>query len=247
VIRTAVAAIRTTVGWIAIVLYTLILGSYVIVLTWFRPGARHIEPLARSWARLFGFVAGSKEIIEGRDLIDADRSYVYVANHISNLDPMLLIANLPGSIRFLAKKELFKIPVFGRAMRAVGMVETDRRAASAAHRSINRQVARVIEMKRSLAIYAEGTRSRDAELRPFKKGAFRIAVENQMPVVPLVIAGADKGWKPGSKVMRSSTVRLVIHDPIPTADLGRADIGPLRDRVRSIIEKTYAEIRDQVV
>src|SRR4030065_544341 len=100
------------------------------------------------------------------------------------LDAPYHLGTMPVGVRFLAKKELYKIPLFGSTLRAVGMVETDRQAGAAAHEDINRQVARVITMGRSLLIYPEGTRSRDAELHDFKKGPFRIAIENGMPVLP---------------------------------------------------------------
>ena len=181
--------------------------------------------------------------VEGAERLERDNTYVVVSNHLSNLDAPLHIANMPVPIRFLAKSELFRVPVFGQAMRAVGMVATDRSAHGAAHRTINERVTRVVEMRKCLMVYPEGRRSRDGELKAFKKGAFRIAIENQLPLVPVTIARTDRAWKPGSNVIRGGKTYMVIHDPIPTDGAGRADIDELRDRVHAIIEQSYAEIR----
>lgn len=244
-LRNLVAAIRTAVTMTAVAIGTVVLGGYLIILTRFRPVSRQIEPVARVWGRIFTFLGGAHITIEGLENVDPEASYLFTPNHLSNLDAPFHIANLPARVRFLAKKELFRIPVFGSAMRSIGMVETDRQAGAAAHRRINEQVAKVMEMKRSLVIYPEGTRSRDAELHPFKKGAFRIAIENQLPVVPVTISGTEKVWKPGSWLVRSAKVRMILHPPIPTAGMGEADIDPLRLRVHQIIDEAYARIRNE--
>jgi 1-acyl-sn-glycerol-3-phosphate acyltransferase len=80
-------------------------------------------------------------------------------------------------------------------------------------------------------------------MKPFKKGAFRIAIENGLPVVPMTITGADRVWHPGGKLIYGGTVKLVIHEPIPTEGMTTADIDGLRDRVRAIVADTYERIR----
>jgi 1-acyl-sn-glycerol-3-phosphate acyltransferase len=242
-LRTLVAVVRTAVTMTAVAIGTIVLGGYLIILTRFRPVSRQIEPVERAWARIFGVLGGVRFTIEGIENIDPEASYLFTPNHLSNLDAPFHIATLPARVRFLAKKELFRIPVFGLAMRSIGMVETDRQAGAGAHRRINEQVAKVMQMKRSLVIYPEGTRSRDAELHPFKKGAFRIAIDNQLPVVPVTISGTERAWKPGSWLIRSARVKMILHPPIPTVGMGEADIDPLRLQVHRIIDEAYARIR----
>ncbi|HSR15124.1 MAG TPA: lysophospholipid acyltransferase family protein [Gemmatimonadales bacterium] len=236
-------AIRSACGLVLIVLYTLVIATYLIILTHINDRSRQITPLMRSWGRLFLFVAGVKMETEGAERLDPNGSYVVVSNHLSNLDAPLHIATMPVSVRFLAKKELFKIPIFGSAMRSIGIVETDRMAGPTAHRAINRQVARVVDLQRSLVIYPEGTRSKDGELHAFKKGAFRIAVDNEMPVVPVTISGTQLVWPPGHNIVRPGTVKMVIHAPIPTAGLQARDIDALRDRVHETVTRTWERIR----
>ena len=245
--RTPFNAVRTAVGAIVITLYTIAVCSWLMLVTRFRPDTHHTEVVARGWGRLFNFFAGVHNTIEGLENVDRSRSYVFVSNHLSNLDAPYHLATMPVGVRFLAKKELYKVPLFGPTLRAVGMVETDRQAHSAAaHREINRQVTRVITMGRSLLIYPEGTRSRDGELQAFKKGAFRIAVQNQMPLLPVTIAGTNNVWRPGEKWWRGGKVKMVFHPPVPTAGLGDADIDALHEQVHRLIGETYRRTRTEV-
>lgn len=226
-----------------IFLMTLVIGSFVIVLVKVRPRTRWVTPIMRIWARTFLFVTATRPRVEGLENIDPDGSYVFTGNHTSNIDIPLMIAYLPVSVRFLAKKELFSVPVLSGAMRGVHMVRTDRLAGTGAHREINRQVARVVEEGVSLVIYPEGTRSRDAELKPFKKGAFRIAIDNGLPVVPVTTFGADRVWRPGWWLIFGGKVRMIVHEPIPTEAMGPEDIDALRSQVRGIVADTYDRIR----
>ncbi len=234
-VRIPLAVLRTVVAVTVQTLATFIIGSYLIVLLKVRPKTRQVPRVMRIWARLFLLVTGTRVTVEGAERIDPAGSYVFVGNHSSNLDIPVIMGKLPVSIRFLAKKEMFKVPVLGGAMRAIHMVETDRRLGPTAHRAINEQVTAVVTEGLSLMIFPEGTRSESHEMLPFKKGAFRIAVDNDMPVVPVTIVGTLEAWKPHSKLIHGGRVRLVIHDPIPTTDLDRNLLNDLRDRVRSTV------------
>ena len=222
---------------------TLVLGLMALVITWVRPRSRKVDRIIAWWAKAFLFVTGTRVQATGLDLIDPRASYVFTPNHISNIDVPVMLASLPVSGRYMAKKELYRIPILGSAMRAVLMIETDRDAGPAAHRDINLQVARVVAAGLSLIIHPEGTRSRDAELRPFKKGAFRIAIDNGLPVVPVTITGADRVWRPRGILIFGGTVHLTIHQPIPTTGMTAADIAELRDRVREIVGDAYEKSR----
>ena len=242
-VRAILSPLVTLVAIASLGLSTLILGSYLIVLLRIFPRTRQVTPAMRLWARLFLLTTATRVTVEGLERLDPRASYVFTGNHISNIDIPAMVGRLPVSVRFLAKKELFAVPVLGRAMRAIHIVETDRKAGPMAHKEINEQVSRVIAEGLSLVIYPEGTRSRNAELMPFKKGAFRIAIDNGMPVVPVTISGSDRVWKPGSKLIRGGRVRLVIHEPIATTGMTQPDIGDLRDRVRAVVEESYLALR----
>jgi len=242
-IRRAFAPFRTVFALTVVALATIVLGTSIIILARFHASTRHITRIMHLWARTFLLVTGTHVEAEGLDRIDPKGSYVFTGNHISSMEIPVMIALLPVSIRFLAKKELFGVPVLGPAMRAIHMVRTDRQAGGMAHRAINEQVAKVVAAGLSLMIYPEGTRSKDAEMNPFKKGAFRIAIDNRMPIVPVTITGSERVWRPGGKLIYGGDVLLVIHEPIPTDQMTGADIDGLRDRVREIVAETYEEIR----
>jgi len=242
-LRRILAPFRTAFSMTVVALATIVLGTYVIVLAHINPRSRQITPIMRAWARTFLFVTGSRVTVEGLEGIDPTASYVFSGNHISNIEIPVMIGLLPVSVRFLAKKELFSVPILGSAMKAIYMVRTDRQAGGMAHRAINDQVAKVVEERLSLVIYPEGTRSRTAEVMPFKKGAFKIAIDNGMAMVPVTISGSEKVWPPGSKLIYGGRVHLVVHEPIPTTGMGPADIESLRDQVRGIVEKEYERIR----
>lgn len=149
---------------------------------------------------------------------------------------MACYSAVPLPIRYLAKKELFKIPILAPAMRAVGIVEVDRSGRSAAIESVNRQAAPVIERGHSLIIYPEGTRSRDGALHAFKKGAFMMAVAAEMPVLPVTIHGTWEAWRPHTPWVRGGQTITVIIDPaIETAGSQRSDIEAIRDRARAAV------------
>jgi 1-acyl-sn-glycerol-3-phosphate acyltransferase len=245
--RTLWNAARTIFGFMVILPYTIAVCSWLMVVTRFRPGTYHTEAVARGWGRLFIFFSGTRVAIEGLEKVDLSRSYVIVSNHLSNLDAPYHLGTMPVGVRFLAKKELYKVPLFGSTLRAVGMVETDRQAHSpAALRELNQRVARVIAMGRSLMVYPEGTRSADGELHAFKKGAFRIAIQNQMPLLPVTIAGTNKVWPHGEKWWRGGPTKMVFHPPIETTGLDDSGIEPLLEQTRTIIAETYQRIRREV-
>ena len=246
-IQNAWNAVRTVFGFMVIIPYTIAVCSWLMVVTRFRPSTYHTEAVAHGWGRLFIFFSGARVAIEGLENVDLSKSYVIVSNHLSNLDAPYHLGTMPVGVRFLAKKELYKIPLFGPTLRAVGMVETDRQAHSPeALRLLNDRVARVIAMGRSLMIYPEGTRSADAELHAFKKGAFRIAIQNDMPLLPVAIAGTNGVWPHGEKWWRGGQTKMVFHPPIPTTGLDDGDIDALLGQVRGIIGETYQRIRAEV-
>lgn len=163
-----------------------------------------------------------------------------VANHQSALDIMACFLAIGVPIRFLAKKELFRVPFLAMGMRAVGIIEVDRAARGAVHSTVNRQAKELIEKKRSVIIFPEGTRPRDGVMRPFKKGAFTMAITMGLPVLPVAVLGSFRAWRPGSPWIRGGPVRVVIMPPVETSRLSRAHTGQLRDQVQDIISGEVA-------
>ena len=241
--RTLLAAVRTAIGVPLFFVFTLLLATYIIVVALFLPHHPHLDNVIGFWARRFLGVGPIKLDVSGGEGLDPAAQYVFVSNHLSNFDIPVLFGGLDHRIRFLAKKEIYKIPLVATAMRRVGIVETDRAAGSAAHATINAGIAKARSHGYSLIIFPEGTRSRDGDLHMFKKGAFRIAIANGMDVVPVALHGSWEAWPPGSKLFSPGKVRLVVHDPIPVGDLSLSDIGTLRDEAYKVIDQTWQQLR----
>ena len=148
---------------------------------------------------------------------------------------MACLLAVPLPIRFLAKKELFRVPVLAQGMRMVGIIEVDRQARGAVHSEVNRQSRELIEKGRSLIIYAEGTRPRNGVMKPFKKGAFTMAISSGLPVLPLSIHGSYEAWPPGTPLVRGGVITVVLDKPVETEGMSASDTGDLRDQVREVI------------
>lgn len=157
---------------------------------------------------------------------------VYAANHASFVDVWVLVARLPGSVRFVAKRELYRLPVFGWALRATGQIPMDRRHREAAEQSYQ-AAAEVVRGGRSVIVFVEGTRTRDGRLGEFKKGAFVLAIEAGVPLVPVYIRGTRAAMPRGSLWLRRRPVTLVVGEPVSTAGLAYADRDAFRARVRA--------------
>ena len=163
-----------------------------------------------------------------------------MANHASMVDIWAMFVAVPVPFRFIAKKQLGAIPLFGWAMRAGRFIFIDRQNAASARRSIE-EAARRIKSGQSVVIFPEGTRTRDGRLNPFKKGGFHLALDSGADIVPVAIQGSRPVMPRGSALIRSGTVRLEIGAPISTAGLGPGDREALAARVRGEIAQMLGE------
>lgn len=212
----------------------------VILVSALRPTSPVIERIIRLWARMWFWLSATH--LEVRGGFDPSRSYVVISNHSSWFDIFANFLATPVPLRFLAKKELFKIPVFAPAMRAVGMIEIDRDKAASMHQWINDQARTVAGRAQSIMVYPEGSRTRDGDIQRFKVGAFVIAIENQLSVVPVTIAGSYQVFPPGGMTMRGGRVIVEIGEPLPTVGLGREDMRELTRRAQDVITTTRARL-----
>jgi 1-acyl-sn-glycerol-3-phosphate acyltransferase len=163
-----------------------------------------------------------------------------MCNHASMIDIWAGFVGVPVSFRFIAKKQLSRIPLFGWAMWAGRFIFIDRQNALAARRSIE-EAARRIKSGQSVLIYPEGTRTRDGRLMPFKKGGFHLAIDSGTAIVPMAIEGTRALMPRGAMLIRAGEVRLQIGEPIPTAGLGPGD----RDRLVKQVHDRIAEMLGQ--
>lgn len=226
---------RTIITVVVGVTATIIAVALLAVMVVIDDSSPLIERIIRVWSRVWLAASGTKLEVEGAENIDPKRSYVVVANHLSTLDIMACLLAVPLPIRFLAKKELFRVPVLAQGMRMVGIIEVDREARGAVHSEVNRQSRELIEKGRSLIIYAEGTRPRNGVMKPFKKGAFTMAISSGLPVLPLSIHGSYEAWPPGTPLVRGGVIKVILDKPVETEGMTTSDTGDLRDQVREVI------------
>lgn len=197
------------------------------------------EFIIQLWSKVFLWVPPMSYTVRGTENVEPGTQYFFLANHLSNFDIPLLFRAIPTPIRYLAKKELYKIPVFAQALKVAGIVKIDRGAGASSYTAINEGVAQAKANGYSLIVFPEGTRSRDGALHPFKKGAFRMAISTGLPVVPVTVNGTWDVWPPGSKLFYKGHADVVIHEPIETADFTVKDIEELRSQVYDIIDGQF--------
>lgn len=184
-------------------------------------------------------LAGIRAETAGLEKLDPSRNYIYMSNHASNIDPPLMLPLIPGRTSVLVKKELFKVPVLGKAMRMGSMVPVDRGDREAGIAASHDGCEIVLREKISMAIYIEGGRSFDGRLRPFKKGPFYFAEECKLPVVPVTISGSQYAMPKGRFAIKPCTVQIIFHDPIEPQDFGSREC--LMEKVRRAIESGLSE------
>lgn len=170
----------------------------------------------------------------GLDRLDPSKTYIFMSNHVSNLDPPLLLPLIPGRTSVMAKKELFRYPILGKAMRLGSLVPVDRRNREAAIEAVH-AAAEVVKAGIHMTVYVEGQRSRDGKLLPFKKGPFYLAEECQVPVVPVTIQGTHYVMPKGRFSIRPGVVNVIFHQPIEPAQFGSRE--ELTEKVRKAINQ----------
>ncbi len=204
------------------------------------PTGDWVLDLARWWSGWITRFAGVRIIVDNRANLDANQPYVFMANHASTIDIWALFLAIPRRVRMIAKKQLARIPLFGWVMWAGRFIFIDRQNAAAARRSIE-EAGRRIRGGVSVLIFPEGTRTRDGQLGPFKKGGFHLAMDAGVPIVPVALRGTRALMPRGSLRVMSGEVFVTIGVPIPTSGLTIDDRPALIERVRDAIAAMAAE------
>jgi 1-acyl-sn-glycerol-3-phosphate acyltransferase len=185
------------------------------------------------WSAFTGVrIAGVKVRTLGLEKIDPARTYIFMSNHISNLDPPLTLPLIPRRTSVMVKKGLFKVPILRQIMLIGSLVPVDRGNREAGITAV-RDALRAIGQGLNMTIYVEGQRSFDGKLLPFKKGPFYLAQECSVPIVPITISGTEAVMPKARFAIRPGTVTVQFHDPIEPADFGERD--GLMAKVRAAI------------
>src|ERR1700726_3233747 len=183
-------------------------------------------------------LAGIRVETVGLDKLDASRTYIFMSNNVSNVDPPILMPLIPRRMSIMVKKELFRYPILARLMRFGSLVPVDRGNRESGIAAV-RAAAEVIRQGLNMTIYVEGHRSFDGKLLPFKKGPFYLAMECGVPVVPVTISGSHYVMPKGRFSIKPGTVTVIFHTPIEPEDFGSRE--DLMEKVRRAIDSGLPE------
>jgi 1-acyl-sn-glycerol-3-phosphate acyltransferase len=213
----------------------LILGPPVIAVSWLARRRHWVYPWARWGGRQWLRLSGMKVRVKGRERLDPKQAYVFVINHRSYLDTATAFCYLGRRIGLLAKKELLKVPILGYGMGYVNIMAIDRSNRERAIVTVQAATER-IRSGVSFAVFAEGTRARPGKFLPFKKGAFYMAKDANVPVVPVAMKNTDVLMGKGTGQARPGTIEVVILEPVQTTGLSTDE------DVERLIKKVHTRI-----
>ena len=226
--------IRSAVIIGLVVLITAFFAPLAIIVSFFTRTGNPVHSIARIWGQSILLISRVHVRVQGLANIDSSKSYIYMSNHRSNFDIPVLLGCLPIQFRWLAKAELFRIPVFGRAMLGAGYIKINRFNQKSAFKSIS-TAARRLKDGVSVMIFPEGTRSRDGSIQKFKKGGFVMAIESGVPIIPVILKGTWSIMAKSSLRINRGDVEMEIAEPINTTGYLMETKEELMDRVRTVI------------
>jgi len=212
--------LHTVFVCVGTVISTFIFGLLAILVSFFSRNGDAVHLVARIWGRSILWMGLVPVKIRGVHHLENLQSFIVMSNHQSNFDIPVLLSGLPIQFRWLAKAELFKIPIFGRGMRGAGYISIDRSNRKSAFRSLAK-AAESIRAGTAVLIFPEGTRSPDGSLQSFKKGGFVLAVDAAVPVIPIIIHGTYDIMNKNSWAIRRRPVVVDILPPIDAAQYTR--------------------------
>ena len=226
-----IAFLHTVAIYSWIIVATLIIASTIVLVSFIPKSENFIHNLARVWGRSILWVSRVKVQIKGREHLPSSGAVIFMSNHQSNFDIPVFFSALPVQFRWLAKAELFKIPIFGRAMRGAGYISIDRSDPRSALRSLKKAAANIRNGK-SVLIFPEGTRSNDGKLLPFKTGGFSLAIDAGVPIIPLSIQGTRRVMAKGDKLIHRGRVCITLMPAVETSAYTRKTKKALMEQVQ---------------
>ncbi len=238
--------LRTAVGLLLLPALLIYASTAVYIGTLFKASSTQLHYFYVWFARTCLRVAATRLEVYGLEHLEAGQAYVVVPNHESTWDPPVLVAGLPQLVlRFIIKKELMRIPIFGNALQKSGNVRVVRTETGGDAERI-RQGMEERDPAVSILFFAEGTRARDGALHPFKKGAFITAIAYGLPILPVAHAGNYAIWPKGKLQLRRGPAVIQVGEPIPTDGCGHEDRAALRDQTHEAVAKLRSLARQRV-
>jgi len=224
------------------VLITAFFSACCVIFSLLGASENSIHKVARTWATILLKISNVQVSVHGAEHILTERPQIFMSNHQSDFDILIVLAYLPGQFRWIAKKELFRIPVFGRAMKNAGYIEIDRQNHERAMQNLT-EASRKIREGKSVMSFPEGTRSVDGTIKAFKKGMFHLALQAEVPIVPITIIGASEIMPKRSLKINPGRITMIIGQPIDVTAYSEDSRPELIERVRNVIMKNFQSWR----
>jgi len=228
---------------ITTIIYTILIGIPIIIVAFLSKNFRVSYRMGVAWAWLIMKTNRVKVTVLGSKKIAQQKSYIYISNHLSNLDPIAVARSMPNPLRFIGKHSLTRIPIFGSAAKMAKMIFIDRSNSLKAVETINRAV-RDLKGGISAFFFAEGTRSTDGTVRPFKKGGVILALKARLPIVPVTIINSDRLLGKNSVRIKKGVLKIIVGDPIDTSKFTLDDRDKVLALVEDVIRKTFIQYRE---
>jgi 1-acyl-sn-glycerol-3-phosphate acyltransferase len=220
------------------IIITAFLSLSGVIISLISPGENKIHKIAYIWATTLLKLSGVRVDVEGVENVLTDRPQIFMSNHQSDFDILIVLAHIPGQFRWIAKKELFKIPVFGKAMRNAGYIEIDRQHRENAMKSLE-EAGQKIRDGKSVVTFPEGTRSKDGTIKAFKQGMFYLAIQSGVPIIPISIVGAHEIMPRRSLSIKPGRIKMIIDRPVAASSYSIETRAELIDKIRGIIVQNY--------
>ena len=223
-----------------IYLYTIVMGSISLLLSLYDPEGKRQHWCARIWCRMIARTAGVQVRVHGAHHVQPGASYVFLSTHQSYMDIPAMLGYLPAQLRIAAKKVLFRIPFMGWHLTRAGHIPIDRSSTENAINSMQR-AAGYLRNGICAFVFPEGTRSRDGFLHKFKKGGFKLAIQANVPIIPITIIGSRQVLPPDSIIFRPGPIEMYVDEPVPTIGLTDNDLEPLMNGIYNTMAKHFRE------
>jgi 1-acyl-sn-glycerol-3-phosphate acyltransferase len=231
-------------AWLVLIplgaILTLLFSALVVIFSILISPRFASRVIASSWGRLLARLTPISVAVEGVENTRRERSYVVVCNHQSAVDILVVYGWLKLDLKWVIKQELRKVPGLGIGCEKVGHIFVDRKNPDRARRDIEKALDRLGDGI-GILFFVEGTRSRDGKLLPFKKGAFRTAIEQQLPILPVTLTGTRDILPSGSLKPFPGSTRMIIHPAIETAGMNREQTEELMNQAKNTISSALPE------
>jgi 1-acyl-sn-glycerol-3-phosphate acyltransferase len=238
-VQTILAFIRTLAVVIFLFLYMLLVGPFLLLHCFLTGSVKLLYPGGVWCAAMSLRIAGVRVRVEGLANIPPT-TCLFIANHASNVDPPAVVCALPCQVALMAKEAVFRVPIFGTALRLGKFIPVNRSNRASAIASVER-ARRYLSEGMSYLVFAEGTRSADGRLMRFKKGTFVMAIETGAPVVPISVIGTQRLMPRGAVLIRAGEAHVVVHPRVESAGYTLQDRDKLMERVRAIVASALPE------